>query len=198
MVLEMQSSVPQTTTMEWALPEWLARHELPALVPGDDEGIMAIAADILDLQIENNTGGPFAAITWDLSTRQLVSVGVNVVVPQLNPTLHAENTATQLACKRLGVFQFGGKLGLATTGQMCGMCHTAAVWAGFGKILIGASAAVTEKYTGFDEGDLPQDWLERLEQRKIEVKTDLLSARVISAYERYKAAGGVIYNGTRG
>jgi hypothetical protein len=50
---------------------------------------------------------------------------------------------------------------------------------------------------GFDEGDKPPDWTQRLRARGIEVITDLRREEAAEVLASYARAGGVIYNGRR-
>lgn len=177
------------------LPAWILNLELGDTLAADPEGKMRIALTVLERQIDAKTGGPFAALVYDLETHRLVSVGVNRVIPCNDPTAHAEIVATRYATTAAKNFQFSGQFGMVTTAQMCGMCCTHMLWAGYGEVIIGARASDTEGITGFDEGVIAPDWKEQLEARGVRVITDICREQVCEQFHRYVEKGGFIYNG---
>ncbi len=181
------------------LPSWVRDFvdDIPDQLPGDDIGFMGIAVDLLNRQLDEKAGGPFAALLVDTKSGKLLSVGVNRVVASFDPTSHAEVTAIRLASSLLGRFDHGGSATLYTTAQPCGMCLNALIWAGIGKVVIGATAEDTERITGFDEGIISDDWRFELKRRKIMLVEDVFRDEVCTAFERYVAEGGFVYNGTR-
>ena len=181
------------------LPVWVGRQiaKWPKKLPSDSAALMRYAVELLEVQIEKKTGGPFAALLVSNSSRQLVAVGLNRVVPLNDPTAHAECIAIRHAAKQLKQFQFNGDYTLVTTAQMCGMCMTASLWAGVGKIIIGATAKDTERLTGFDEGIISPNWKSQLKRRGIVVEQNILRTQVCQLLKRYVESGGLIYNGNR-
>lgn len=71
-------------------------------------------------------GGPFACII--VKDGEEVGRGVNRVVPNNDPTAHAEVQAIRDACKRLGTHQLTGCT-LYTSCEPCPMCFGAIYWA---------------------------------------------------------------------
>lgn len=101
------------------------------------------------LAVENvkNGGGPFGAVI--VKDGRVVATGVNRVVPNNDPTAHAEVNAIRAACVKLGTFNLSGCV-LYTSCEPCPMCLGAIYWAHLDKIYYGATqydaAAV-----GFDD-----------------------------------------------
>lgn len=101
------------------------------------------------LAVENvkNGGGPFGAVI--VKDGRVVATGVNRVVPNNDPTAHAEVNAIRAACVKLGTFNLSGCV-LYTSCEPCPMCLGAIYWAHIDKIYYGATqydaAAV-----GFDD-----------------------------------------------
>ena len=62
----------------------------------------------INLSIENvdNGGGPFGAVI--VRDGEVIATGTNRVVPNNDPTAHAEVLAIRNACARLGTFQLKG------------------------------------------------------------------------------------------
>jgi tRNA(Arg) A34 adenosine deaminase TadA len=74
------------------------------------------------------------------------------------------------------------------------MCLGAVPWSGVHRLVCGArtedAAAI-----GFEEGDRMPDWVQRLEQRGVEVIREVKRAEGAKVLEDYARSGGVIYNG---
>lgn len=90
------------------------------------------------LAVENvkNGGGPFGAVI--VKDGRVVATGVNRVVPNNDPTAHAEVNAIRAACVRLGTFNLSGCV-LYTSCEPCPMCLGAIYWAHIDKIYYGAT-----------------------------------------------------------
>ena len=57
--------------------------------------------------VGEDTGGPFEAAVFDLTTDRLVAPGINMVVPSSNPTVHAEIVAVSVTGSTLGSYDLG-------------------------------------------------------------------------------------------
>ena len=90
------------------------------------------------LAVENvkNGGGPFGAVI--VKDGRVVATGGNRVVPNNDPTAHAEVNAIRAACVRLGTFNLSGCV-LYTSCEPCPMCLGAIYWAHIDKIYYGAT-----------------------------------------------------------
>jgi tRNA(Arg) A34 adenosine deaminase TadA len=177
-------------------PDWLDALARPDLGPaaGDQER-MAWVLDVLDRQVDEQTGGPFAAAVFSGRTGEVLGVGVNRVEPTSTCVAHAEVLALSLATQAVGSFTLDG-LGavLVSTTEPCAMCLGALVWAGVHRVVC-AAAEPDARAVGFDEGDKPDDWVEALHRRGIEVVLGVERARAASAMRRYVDLGGTVYNG---
>ena len=85
------------TSIQLGLPDWLGNWPDEPRVYADDESRVGLAIDLARRNVENNTGGPFGAAVFTLDW-QLVSVGVNRVIPQNCSVAHAE----MMACETPG------------------------------------------------------------------------------------------------
>ena len=103
----------------------------------------------IQLSIENidQGGGPFGAVIVRNGT--VISTGVNRVVPDNDPTAHAEISAIRNACRKLGTFQLDGCT-VYSSCEPCPMCLAAAYWAGISKIYYGNNRTDAAEI-GFDD-----------------------------------------------
>lgn len=99
----------------------------------EDAAFMQMA---IDLSIENidNGGGPFGAVI--VRDGKVISTGANRVVPENDPTAHAEVTAIRNACRSLGTFNLSGCT-VYSSCEPCPMCLSALYWAGVDRICYG-------------------------------------------------------------
>lgn len=96
----------------------------------EDRRFMQMA---IDLSIENidSGGGPFGAVI--VRDGKLISKGANRVVPNNDPTAHAEVMAIRAACRELNTFDLKGCT-IYTSCEPCPMCLSALYWAGIERI----------------------------------------------------------------
>lgn len=87
----------------------------------------------IDLSIENIDmgGGPFGAVI--VRNGKLIASGTNRVVPNNDPTAHAEVVAIRNACRELETFDLSGCT-VYTSCEPCPMCLSALYWAGVERI----------------------------------------------------------------
>ena len=78
----------------------------------------------IKLSIDNidTGGGPFGAVI--VKDGEIIATGTNRVVPDSDPTAHAEVMAIRKACARLGTFQLTGCT-IYSSCEPCPMCLSA-------------------------------------------------------------------------
>lgn len=182
------------------LPAWVHEAVDTTRAYAEDEDKVALAIELARRNVEARSGGPFGAAVFNQEDR-IVSVGVNVVLPQATSLAHAENMAYLLAQQRLqrprlnrnDAGEADGRYVLATSAQPCCQCYGATVWAGVDRLLVGARAEDVMELTEFDEGPLPADWIGELERRGIEVVRDLRRDDARAVLRAYGEQGGGRY-----
>lgn len=191
---------PLQTSLSFALPAWAAAHCAGVDAVADSAGRMRFVLAAARLNVEHATGGPFAAAVFERESGVLVSLGVNLVTTCGNSTLHAEMVALALAQRRLGTYDLGAPglpaHDLVTSTEPCAMCLGAIPWSGVRRVTCGARDA-DARAIGFDEGAKPADWRQALEDRGIEVVSDVLGAEARAVLAAYAGTGGRIYNPIR-
>jgi len=177
-------------------PDWLDELARPDLGPAaDDQERMTWVLDVLDRQVDEQSGGPFAAAVFSGATGAVLGVGVNRVEPTSTCVAHAEVLALSEATQRAGTFTLDGNDAvLVTSTEPCAMCLGAVVWAGVHRVVCGATDPDARE-VGFDEGDKPADWVEALQHRGIDVVRGVHRQRAAAAMRRYVELGGTVYNG---
>ncbi|MEZ5175209.1 MAG: deaminase [Acidimicrobiia bacterium] len=184
-----------------ALPDWISSVVDYDEVYESDEDKVGLANALAMGNVAHGTGGPFGAAVFDASTHRLVAPGVNLVVPALNPTAHAEIIAMAIAGAALGRYDLGDRrrqpMMLATSVEPCAMCLGAIPWSGISAVIIGARDE-DARAAGFDEGDKPSDWIDRLHARDIAVTRDVLRNESVLVLTSYNRVGGENYSAATG
>lgn len=188
----------QPAELRIVLPDWIAAFAGQRQVLPDLDERMAFVIEAARRNLLEGTGGPFAAAVFERDSGVLVSLGVNLVVPQGLSLLHAEILSCALAQRKLGRYDLGARglpaHQLVTSAEPCGMCLGALCWSGVRHLAVGARDADVRSL-GFDEGPKPADWPRRLAERGIELATDVRRAQAVAVLRAYLADGGIIYNG---
>jgi len=147
--------------------------------------------------VEEGTGGPFAAAIFESDSGRLVSLGVNLVTTQGLSILHAEIVAMATAQRKLKTYDLGGqsKPGheLFTTTEPCAMCFGAIPWSGVRRVVTGAFER-DARIIGFDEGPKPRNWKDALKKRGIDVIGNIERETARSVFQFYLTSHGHIYN----
>lgn len=89
-------------------------------------------------------GGPFGAVI--VRDGEVIATGTNRVVPNADPTAHAEVTAIRKACAALGTFQLKGCT-VYSSCEPCPMCLSALYWAGVSRICYGKPRTMQRQLT---------------------------------------------------
>jgi tRNA(Arg) A34 adenosine deaminase TadA len=180
------------------LPSWL--NELLAgkeiLLPSPEKRMRWVIG-LSRRNVEERSGGPFAAAIFERESGRLLGAGVNRVEPLNLSPAHAEVVAiafAQKAAKNYDLSRVGAGGELVASSQPCLMCLGAVLWSGITRLTYGAAAADVEGVLGFDEGPLPRDWQRELNRRGITVKGELLRAEAVAVLELYKQLAGTVYN----
>lgn len=182
------------------LPSWIDgfRASLPRQLSSAEER-MRVAISLSRQNVMEGSGGPFGALVVARESGEVLALGVNRVEPSCCSSAHAEIVALSLAQQSLGSWNLAaagrGQVELVTSCEPCAMCLGAIPWSGVSSVLCGAGKADAEA-AGFDEGDRPDRWAERLEARGIQVVTELLRPEAAAVLELYARSGQTIYNAT--
>lgn len=189
------------TSVTLTLPAWL--YEMMAKPPSlpDPEARMRWVIGLSRLNVEQRSGGPFAAAVFERETGRLLGAGVNRVEPLNLSPAHAEIMACAFAQKTMRTFDldsFAPGSELVSSSQPCLMCLGATLWSGVTRLTYGASAADVTGALGFDEGPLPRDWQNELNKRGITVAGEFLRAEAVAVLELYRQRQGTVYNSRQG
>ena len=188
----------EVTLPDWAIEE---NRKLPSHF-AKLEDRMAAVIRFAELNLTNDTGGPFAAGIFEKQSGKCVIIGVNRVVPSSMSSAHAEVVTISLAQQILKTFDLGGtgmpEHQLVVNARPCAMCFGSIPWSGVRSVVVGASGEQVEKITGFDEGPIHPQWQAELRKRNIEVVEDVLHAEALKVFHRFRDTGQPIYNGRSG
>jgi tRNA(Arg) A34 adenosine deaminase TadA len=188
--------------VEFSLPGWVEEFlAKPETVYADVEERMRLVIELSWLNVDHDTGGPFGAGIFDLSTNRLVAPGVNLVTTANLSTAHAEMVAIMVAQRVVGYFDLGGArqppYELVASTEPCAQCFGATPWSGVRRLVCGARDE-DARAIGFDEGPKLPDWAEALEERGISVVKDTCRDEAAAVLRHYAESGGVIYNAREG
>ena len=178
-------------------PPWVATRVSWDDSYATDHARMQLAIALARWNVLEQTGGPFGAAVFERDSGRLVAVGMNLVVPLSNSSLHAEMVAFMMAQARLGSYTLAGKgmpvHELATSCEPCAMCLGATLWSGVRRVVCGATRddAVRLK---FDEGPVFEASYVYLADRGVEVERGVLRAEAAQVLALYRERAGVIYN----
>lgn len=146
----------------------------------EDSRFMEMA---INLSIENidTGGGPFGAVI--VKDGEVVATGANRVVPNNDPTAHAEVTAIRNACSKLGTFQLTGCT-VYSSCEPCPMCLSALYWAGVSRICYG-NTKDDAKAIQFDDSFI-YDQLE-LDYKDRSIKCEhFMRSEALSAFRKWE------------
>lgn len=182
--------------IEIGLPGWVREEVLRVAGMDTLADRMAFVIRLAELNVQNGTGGPFAAAVFDLKDHALLAAAPNLVVTAGYAVAHAEVLALSLAQGLCGSFDLsrdGRACELVTSAEPCAMCLGATCWSGVAALSCGARGADVEAI-GFDEGPKPADWQAALAERGIEVTCDVRRHDATAVLARYRDLGGALYN----
>ncbi|MCW4049970.1 MAG: nucleoside deaminase [Candidatus Bathyarchaeota archaeon] len=186
------------TLPNWAIDEL---KRMPEYFPSIKDRMEAVIR-FSQLNIDNGTGGPFAAGVFERDTGKLVVIGVNRVLPTCCSSAHAEIMALSLAQKKLGTYDLGGPelpaYQLVVNWLPCVMCYGAVIWSGIRSLAVAGSGPELEDITGFDEGPHHPEWAAELRKRGIEVIDDVLREKACRVFHNFAEQNSLVYNSRQG
>ena len=182
------------------LPGWVEEMVEDSVYPTVEDR-MRLAVELSRENARRGTGGPFGAAVFESVSGRLIAAGVNLVVGSGNSVAHAETVALMVAQRVTGDFDLGAPgrptCELFASTEPCLMCLGATIWSGV-RTLVCAARDEDAAAIGFDEGPKPFMWHERLEERGISVRRDVLRQEAAEVLRDYASAGGEIYNARGG
>ena len=127
------------------------------------EEFMRIAIGLSEYNVKQNQGGPFGAVI--VKEGAVIARSANMVIPENDPTAHAEISAIRLACRALGNRNLAGCV-IYSSCEPCPMCLGAIYWAGISKIYY-ANTQVDAANIGFDDEFIYKEVNTPMEQRNL-------------------------------
>jgi tRNA(Arg) A34 adenosine deaminase TadA len=185
-----------------SLPGWVEEAlSNPDREYSTEEDRMQLVIKLSRSNVGPDTGGPFGAGIFDLSTNRLIAPGVNLVATTNLSAAHAEMVAIMISQQVVGHFDLGGEAlppyELVASTEPCAMCSGAIPWSGVRRLVCGAREE-DSRGIGFDEGPKTSDWVAALEQRGISVARDVYRDEAAAVLRYYLESGGIVYNARQG
>lgn len=134
--------------------------------------------------IEKGLGGPFGAVV--VKDGEVIAESANKVVPENDPTAHAEVSAIRLACKALNTYDLSGCV-IYTSCEPCPMCLGAIYWARIDKIYY-ANTKADAAAIGFDDHFIYDEIASEMNTRKLPF-VQLLRDEAQVAFKRWQEPG---------
>jgi tRNA(Arg) A34 adenosine deaminase TadA len=187
---------PPVHELTFDLPAWTRHWDGWRKLYASEEERVGLSVWLARRNIEEGTGGPFGAAVFEADTGKLVSIGMNLVVPQKCAVLHAEIVALMAASRRLGSHTLrspgGPSYDLATSCEPCALCLGSLLWFGVSRVLCSATRRDAE-HLGFDEGPVFPESYAYLEKRGIVFVRELLRSEGQAVLRDYGRSTGAIY-----
>jgi len=149
------------------------------------EEFMQMAIDLAEHNVKEGNGGPFGAVI--VKDGMVVARSANKVVPQNDPTAHAEVSAIRLACRELNTFDLSG-CEIYTSCEPCPMCLGAIYWARINKIYY-ANTKADAAAIGFDDHFIYQELELPMEKRKL-AHVQLMRDEALGAFKLWSETEG--------
>ena len=147
----------------------------------DDKRFMEIAIGFSEDNIDNG-GGPFGAVI--VRGGEIIASGVNRVVPENDPTAHAEIMAIRSACAKLGTFRLDGCT-IYSSCEPCPMCLSAIYWARIKRICY-ANTREDAKAIDFDDSFIYDQLTFPTEFRAVESR-QLMRSDALRAFYKWSS-----------
>lgn len=145
-----------------------------------DEELMREAIRLSDESIAKG-GGPFGAVI--ARDGEIIAATSNSVVPDNDPTAHAEVNCIREACRKLGTFDLSDCV-IYTSCEPCPMCLGAIYWAHIGKIFY-ANTRQDANEIDFADNFIYEELELPLEQRTKPI-IPLLRDEAIKVFEKWR------------
>ena len=126
---------------------------------------MRMAIELAENNVIREQGGPFGAVI--VKDGMVLARSANKVVPNNDPTAHAEVLAIRLACQELNTFDLSG-CEIYTSCEPCPMCLGAIYWARIDKIYY-ANTKADAAAVGFDDAFIYEELDKPLDKRKLPI-----------------------------
>jgi tRNA(Arg) A34 adenosine deaminase TadA len=126
---------------------------------------MRMAIELAENNVIREQGGPFGAVI--VKDGMVLARSANKVVPNNDPTAHAEILAIRLACQELNTFDLSG-CEIYTSCEPCPMCLGAIYWARIDKIYY-ANTKADAAAVGFDDAFIYEELDKPLDKRKLPI-----------------------------
>ncbi len=149
-----------------------------------DEKFMQMAIELSEKNIKQGTGGPFGAVI--VKNGEIIASSANRVVPENDPTAHAEVSAIRLACKKLGTYNLEG-CEIYTSCEPCPMCLGAIYWAHIDKIYY-ANTKTDAADIGFDDHFIYDELESDMQNRKVPF-IQLMRNEALAVFKLWKTGG---------
>lgn len=145
-----------------------------------DAKFMEMAISLSEENIDTG-GGPFGAVI--VKDGEIISTGTNRVVPNSDPTAHAEIMAIRAACTKLGTFSLEGCT-VYSSCEPCPMCLSALYWAGVKRICYG-NTKDDAKAINFDDSFIYDQLELAYKDRSIECE-HFMRDRALAAFRKWE------------
>lgn len=146
----------------------------------EDAKYMEMAIRLSEDNIDTG-GGPFGAVI--VKDGEIISTGANRVVPNSDPTAHAEIMAIRAACSKLGTFSLEGCT-VYSSCEPCPMCLSALYWAGVKRICYG-NTKDDAKAIQFDDSFIYDQLELAYKDRSIECE-HFMRNRALAAFRKWE------------
>jgi guanine deaminase len=147
------------------------------------EKFMRMAIELSVHNVQQGQGGPFGAVI--VKDGMVIARSANKVVPQNDPTAHAEVSAIRLACQELQSFSLEGCI-IYTSCEPCPMCLGAIYWARIDQIYY-ANDKVDAAAIGFDDKFIYEEIACEMTDRKLPI-VQLLRDEAQGAFKLWSAS----------
>jgi guanine deaminase len=129
----------------------------------ENQKFMRIAIELSEYNVKQGQGGPFGAVI--VKDGMIIARSANRVVPENDPTAHAEVSVIRLACKELETYNLSG-CQIYTSCEPCPMCLGAIYWARIDTIYY-ANTKADAAAIGFDDHFIYNELECAMDKRKL-------------------------------